>query len=297
VSAAEGSNASVHAKLVGMALLWGASWPAGKIAAISMSPLAAGAWRFTVAVAILLVAVQIKLGFPKLSQKQWLALVAGGAIGVFGYAVCFMYGLKLIPASRASLIVTVNPVITTLVAAWLFHERFNKTIALGMALAVLGGIVVISRGNPASIFSGAIGMGELLCFGCVLCWSTYSLIGKAALGGVDPLVSTAYTSAFGLAMLWFATICIEGVPPLPQGVEGVGSIMFLAIGATVLAYLWYFEGIKALGAGPSAAYISLVPVFGVASSILLLNESLSASLIAGGALAVAGLLVMTKGRS
>jgi drug/metabolite transporter (DMT)-like permease len=280
-----------------MALLWGASWPAGKIAALSMSPLAAGAWRFTVAVVILLAAVQIKLGFPKLTQRQWFALAAGGAIGVFGYAVCFMYGLKLIDASRASLIVTVNPVITTLVAAWLFHERFNKTIALGMALAVLGGVVVISRGDPSSLFRGAIGWGELLCFGCVLCWSAYSLIGKAALGGVDPLVSTAYTSAFGLAMLWFATVCIEGVPPVPAGTAGVSSIVFLAIGATVLAYLWYFEGIKALGAGPASAYISLVPVFGVASSIVLLDERLSASLMVGGALAVAGLLVMTKGRS
>jgi drug/metabolite transporter (DMT)-like permease len=64
----------------------------------------------------------------------------------------------------------------------------------------------------------------------------------------------------------------------------------------VLAYAWYFDGVAALGAGGAAAYISLVPVFGVASSTLLLDEPLQASLLVGGALAVAGMVVMNRAR-
>jgi drug/metabolite transporter (DMT)-like permease len=74
------------------------------------------------------------------------------------------------------------------------------------------------------------------------------------------------------------------------------ALAFLTAGATVLAYAWYFEGVARLGAGGASAYISLVPVFGVGSSVLLLGEELGASLWMGSALAVGGVVVMQRAR-
>jgi drug/metabolite transporter (DMT)-like permease len=73
-------------------------------------------------------------------------------------------------------------------------------------------------------------------------------------------------------------------------------IAFLGLGATVLAYVWYFKGIAQLGAGTAASYISLVPVFGVLSSVLYLGEAVDASLLVGGALAIAGVITMNLAR-
>jgi drug/metabolite transporter (DMT)-like permease len=64
----------------------------------------------------------------------------------------------------------------------------------------------------------------------------------------------------------------------------------------VLAYVWYNEGIAKLGAGVASSYISVVPVFGVIASTLLLYEPIDASLLIGGALAVTGIIWMNYAR-
>jgi drug/metabolite transporter (DMT)-like permease len=258
----------------------------------------AAAWRFSVAVVALLVwLVVVNKGLPKLSVKQCLGMALGGAVGVFGYAYFFMVGLQTVPAGRASLVVTMNPVITTLMAALMFGERFNRRIALGMALAFAGGIIVLTHGEPWKLFAGELGKGELLLLGCVVMWSSYTLMGKKLLQGVPALTATTYTSCAGLVLLWSAALVFEPtVSPMAMRGEIHAAIVFLGLGATVLAYVWYFKGVGELGAGTAASYISLVPVFGVLSSVMYLGESIDISLLVGGALAVAGVVLMNQAR-
>ncbi len=294
-----GQSLSTHLGLLGMAVLWGASWPAGKILAQLASPMHASAWRFSVACVALLLWLGIaNKGLPRLSMKQALGMLLGGAIGVFGYAYFFMFGLQSVPAGRASLVVTMNPVITTLGAALIFGERFNGKIAIGMVMAFLGGLTVLTHGEPWKLFAGTMGHGEWLLLGCVATWSSYSLLGKKLLQGVPALTATTYTACAGLVLLWLAAFLFEpSQSPLPLGFEAHSAIVFLGLGATVLAYVWYFKGIASLGAGTAASYISLVPVFGVLSSVLYLHESLDASLLVGGALAVGGVVWMNRARA
>jgi drug/metabolite transporter (DMT)-like permease len=292
------SHAATHLGLLGMAVLWGASWPAGKILSLAASPLHAAAWRFSVAVAGLLIWLIIaNKGLPKLSTKQVLGMFLGGAVGVFAYAYFFMVGLQSVAAGRASLVVTMNPVMTTLMAALIFGERFNSRIALGMVLAFAGGIIVLTHGEPWKLFAGDVGKGELLLMGCAVAWSSYTLMGKKLLQGVPALTATAYTSCAGLALLWSAALVFEPAQtPWALTAQVYGAIAFLGLGATVLAYVWYFKGVAELGAGTAASYISLVPVFGVLSSVAYLGESVDTSLLVGGALAVAGVVTMNVAR-
>jgi drug/metabolite transporter (DMT)-like permease len=279
--------------------LWGASWPAGKLLGQALPPLTAAAMRFAIACIALVAWCIARHGkLPALNFKQSLGMLAGGVFGVYGYAVFFMLGLQMVPASRASLIVTINPVFTTLAAACLFKERFSWPIAVGMGAAVLGAVVVLTRGAPWLLFNGALGVGEWLLLGCVMCWVVYSLIGRALLAGIDALVATTYTALIGLALLVPTALVIDGSAPwqaVPSA-ETLVVLCFIALGATVLAYAWYFDGIAKLGAGTAASYISLVPVFGVASSTLWLREPIDASLLVGGALAIAGVVWMNQAR-
>jgi drug/metabolite transporter (DMT)-like permease len=101
-------------------------------------------------------------------------------------------------------------------------------------------------------------------------------------------------------MLVAAALAFEGpagfgaVLQAPAGVWG--ALGFLAAGATVLAYSWYFDGVGALGAGAAAGYITLVPVFGVTLSALMLGERIDASIVVGGLLAIGGMAAMNLGR-
>ncbi len=300
---ATGAGFGPHLRLIGMALLWGASWPAGRVVAQSMPPLAAAALRFVLAAAVLLLWLHHAGGMAALKTwpaKRWLGMWAASVTGVFGYAICFLMGLQHLPAGKAALLITLNPVVTLVLAALVFGERINAAIAFGMALAALGAVLVISHGQPLQLLHGGLGVGEWLILGCVACWVIYTLIGRAVLTGVDALSTTAVTATMGALMLLAASLVFEGPAGLQQaahaGGQAWGALLFLAFGATALAYAWYFDGVKALGAGASAAYITLVPVVGVVLATLLLGERIDASTLLGGAMAVAGTAIMNWGR-
>ena len=292
-----------HLRLLGMALLWGASWPAGRILALNMSPLAASGLRFVLAASLLLPWLYWSGGFPaikKWSLKTWLGMLAAGATGVFGYAAFFLSGLQHLPAGKAALVITLNPVVTLMLAVWLFKERINGVIALGMALAACGAVVVISHGKPLELLNGTVGIGEMLILGCVACWVCYTLIGRSMLAGVDALAATTVTAIFGAVLLLATSLWVEGPQALVSAFDASSqawvAMIFMAYGSTAIAYAWYFAGVKTLGAGAASGYITLVPVIGVMLSALLLGESVDGSMLLGGAMAIAGSAVMNWGR-
>ena len=294
---------SVHLKLLGMAVLWGASWPMGRMLGQSLPPLTGGAVRFVLASVLLLGWLFARSRFATLAAlsaaRQWLGLTAAASVGVCGYAVFFMLGLQTMPAGKAAVVVAVNPVLTLLLATWFFGERLNVKILAGMLLAVGGAIMVVTQGQPLTVLSGGIKAGEWLIFGCVVCWAAYTLIGRAVLRGIDELTVTTATSFIGALMLSVVALWTDGMPfEAIAAMDGRGwtALAWLVIGATVLAYAWYFEGVKTLGAGSAAAYITLVPIFGVLSSAWFLGEPLHISLVAGCAAAVGGMTLMRYGQ-
>lgn len=148
---------SVHLKLLGMAVLWGASWPMGRILGQSLPPLTGGAVRFVLASVLLLGWLFARSRFATLaalSARQWLGLMAAASVGVCGYAVFFMLGLQTMPAGKAAVVVAVNPVLTLLLAAWFFGERLNAKILAGYAA---GGWWCHYGGNARAAVDSVIG--------------------------------------------------------------------------------------------------------------------------------------------
>lgn len=289
-------NASVHAKLIGMAAVWGASWPAGRSLAHDMPPVTAAMSRFVVTSTVLFAWMLFLRGFPRLSRQQWVEIVLAALTGVLIYAICFMMGLERVEAGRASLVITLTPAMTMLFAIPFYKERVDGWKVIGMVAATIGAIIVLSHGQPARFLTAGVGLGETLLLGCVVSWAIYSLIIKSVLTRLDPMTATAMTSLVGTAMLVVASLVIDGPRALPDAhwsMTTLGVILFLSVGATVVGYAWYFDGIAKLGAGEAAGYITLVPVFGVASSAWLMGETVDLSLVAGGGLALAGLAMMT----
>ncbi|PAT41014.1 EamA family transporter [Vandammella animalimorsus] len=289
-----------------MAMIWGASWPWGRIVALNMPPLAAAAARFLLASALLLVWMGRSgrlRALRSLSPRQWLGLALAAATGVFGYAVFFMLALQSVPSSRAVLAIALNPVATLLLAALVFKERLNGAIALGMLLAVGGALLAIGNGAPAPSqlpAAGDAGLGEWLLLGCVLCWAAYTLIGRAVLTRVDALSATGVSSVLGALLLALLSLGVEGPSAWRAMAQAPAaawwSLLALSFGAAALAYAWYYAGVKALGAGAASGYITLVPVFGVLCSSLWLGEPLGATLLLGGLLAIGGMALMHWGR-
>ena len=109
---------------------------------------------------------------------------------------------------------------------------------------------------------------------------------------LSPLQLTVWSSVAGLIMLtpvMMAETWMVGLPS-PSANAWI-AMVFLAVFSTVIAYVWFADGILTIGAGKSALYVYLVPIFGILSGYLLLDEKLGASLVLAFILIVGGVML------
>ena len=285
----------VLGKLALVALIWAASFTAGRIAVSEMSPQTVGVWRYVIACVALTVAlIALEGGFPRLSRKQCIGVVLLGVTGVFVYNLCFLYGIRTVPASRAALIVAINPVFVALGAWLLFRQRLTRIRMLGSALALVGAATVISHGNLLALLAGNLGRGEALLVACTFSWVAYTLIGSRMLAGMSPLAATTYAAISGTAMLIVTAAWTEGLTLPSASLAGWGSVVFLGVLTTAVAFVWYYEGVKTIGPARAGVFINLVPVMAVVLGVLLLGESLDAATVVGGAITIAGVFLLNR---
>ncbi|MBS1199737.1 MAG: rane protein [Proteobacteria bacterium] len=290
------ATTGIYLRLVVVPAIWGGTFIAGRILALAVTPAIGSLLRYAAASAALLVAALAVEGrLPRLDRRQFLATVALGATGVFAYNLFFLGALSRLPASRGSLIVALNPVVTITAAAWLFGERMSPRRWAGVALALAGVWIVVTRGDPRQLFAGAIGAGELMMFGAVCCWAAYTLIGRG-IRGLTPLAATTYASLFGTVLLALAAApALPGFDPAAITVGVIGAVLYLGVLGTAVAFVWYYRAVQVLGPARTVIFNNLVPVFGATFGVVLLGEPLSASMVVGGALAVGGVMLVSRG--
>lgn len=277
--------------------MWGGTWVAGRIIAQELSePLAVAAVRFLVA-GLVLAAVALFAGkgipLPK-NGREWSLIWGLGFFGIFLYGLCFFYGLQRIPAGHAALVVALNPVVVVL-AAWLLgQERMNGRKFVGSAIALGGCLAVIGNGDPLALLHGNVGLGELLIVGCVLSWTAYTFIGRRATQMLAPLAVTLHASLVGAILLGLAALPIGNIDPAAWSLRVWGCMLFLAIFGTAIAYTWFTDAVRELGAGHASIFINLVPVFAVLQAALILDERLGLPVLFGGLLVIAGVWLTTQ---
>ncbi len=289
-------GAADYARLIAVPAIWGGAFAAGKIVVAVFSPLMGSFARYAIAcVALLVAAIVREGGLPRLTRRQFFATVLLGILGVFLYNLLFLGSLQRLPASRAALIIALNPAITIAISSIVLHERLRARRWSGVAIALLGVWVVLSHGDLASIASAGIGRGELLMFGAVTCWALYTILGRKVLGGLTPLAATSYAAVWGTLML--GAVAVPDILQLRAEQfdwRMIASLLYLGVLGTAVAFVWYYTSVQRFGASVASIFNNLVPVFGVLTGVLLLGESLLPSMLIGGAIAIVGVLMVSR---
>jgi drug/metabolite transporter (DMT)-like permease len=207
----------------------------------------------------------------------------------------FYKGLKIIEASRASLIIATCPIFITICSFFFLKEKITSLNVLGIVISVCGAMIVISKGDINQIFGKSLGRGELFIFCCVLCWVTYSLIGKTVMKNLSPLASVSYSSVVG-AIALFIPACVEGfIRNIPhQSATDWVCISYLGIFGTVIGFVWYYQGVERFGPTKAGLFINFVPIFAILSSFLILHEPITLSLAVGAVLVISGVYLTNR---
>ena len=152
-------QSTIYTKLVLTAVFWGGTFIAGRHVSQDLEPFTIAFLRFAMASVLLLSLTWRKEGrFPRLTTGQLVLVSLLGMTGVFTYNVLFFKGLRLIEASRASLIVATCPAFIAVASALFLREKLRLVQAAGIPLSVLGAAVVISQGDLHRIFTGGVGL-------------------------------------------------------------------------------------------------------------------------------------------
>jgi len=292
----DGDTRGTYWRLAMVPVIWGGTFIAGRVLALALPATVGALLRFVAAsLALLVAALWLEGGLPWLNRRQLAATLALGATGVFAYNLLFLGALALLPASRTSLIVALNPVVTITLSAWLFGEQITRRRGLGILLALAGVWIVVSRGDLLGSLAGAVGPGEIMMFGAVCCWALYTLIGRGVLRGLTPLAATTYASLFGTTMLAIAAmpalLRLQG-PLLSPAV--LASVLYLGLLGTGVAFVWYYRAVRRLGPSRTVIFNNLVPVCGATFGVTLLGEPLLLSMMVGGVMAVVGVMLVSR---
>ncbi|MFJ4193893.1 DMT family transporter [Pseudomonas sp. NPDC089534] len=293
------SDMPVYVNLALVSMVWGGTWVAGRFLAGGLSPMFAASLRFLLASVALLVFLRLaRIPLARPTRRQWLHLAVLGFFGIFLYNLCFFYGLQYINASRASLIVSLNPAVIGLASWLLFKERLGRMKVLGIAICIGGaGTVIVSRNPQWLAASPDAWIGDLLILGCVLGWGVYSLCARSLNQSLGPVQTVTFSILLGTSMLWTLAAMrgeVDWAALASLGAAQWGSLIYLGVFGSALAYIGYYDGLRKIGATRSGVFIALNPLTAVIFGALLLGERLTPAMCAGGAMVLAGIYLCNK---
>jgi len=286
-------------KLTMVAVFWGGAFIAGRILAQSLPIMTAAFGRIFIA-SILLVIVVIKIegSLPRLNRKQIFLTAILGFTGVFINNICFFGALARVPAGRTSLFVSLTPIVIAILASFFFSERLGVRRWIGILVALLGAIVVITRGDLVSGITDinqSIGLGELMMIGAVFSWAAYTLISREVIETLSPIVATTYSTLWGFFFLSIGALGeFKDIDWVLLDWRVWTSVFYLGAFGTVIAFIWFYEGIQAVGPSRTAIFSNLVPAFGVLFSVLLLGEPILISMVVGGLITALGVSLVNR---
>lgn len=278
---------SVYLIVVISTVFWGANFALAGPILHDIAPLWAAALRFSLAALIMIAFVSWRgeaLIAP--ARRHALAYLLIGAIGIGGFNLLFFFALQTTSAGNAALIMATNPLLTTLLAAVMLGERPSSRLLLSLPLALAGVFIVISGGHASRLLHMQIVHGDLLMFGANIAWAFYNILSRRLMPKLSALTNTTLVMSAG-AVLLLIVAAGSGEPLTALSFNSGLAMAIMVVGGTVLAYLFWNTGIAHLGAGRTALFLNLVPVFAMLVAAIM-GAAPTLVQIIGGVLVIGG---------
>ena len=276
--------------LLCMALVWGFNFIVVKYATSVFAPLAFNSARIFLAILVLWPIV-IARGTPLPARRDLGGMLVLGMLGNGLYQILWVEGMARTRASDAALLVAASPAFIEIIGRVRGHQRTGLRGLAGIALSLVGIGLVVSGASQA-VGRDSTMLGNALILGSVLCWAFYSVGLKPFTERVDGLTLSAVTMTGGMIpMLVAATPALLATKWGDVRIAGWGAVAYSGLFALVLAYLFWYRGVRVLGPTRASMYSNLQPVVTMAAAWMLLNETPRFSQVAGGLFIICGLLL------
>lgn len=275
-------------------LFWAGNIVLGRHVAGQVPPVALAWFRWVLAFLILLPFAYkaLRQDWP-LIRRHFGLLTLIAFTGISAYNTIFYWGLQFTPALNGLLMQSTGPLLIALWAFLLLGDRLSAGQAIGISLSLIGVVIIICRGDLGVLTTIGFNIGDIALFSAMVLYGLYS----ALLGRRPPLSRLgflAFSIGWGAVLLTPAFIWerISG-PPLTFNLLTLASMAYVAVFASVLAYLFFNRGVDLIGPNRAAPFFHLMPLFGSVLAILFLGETPHLYHAAGYALVLCGVATAT----
>ena len=207
----------------------------------------------------------------------------------FLYFLCENTGLQYISSGLASMIIGLIPVFVPFGMLIAYRERIAPMNIVGGLVSLLG-IATMIMGSGASL--GSELRGILLLFTAVFITVFYSLILNKIVDKYPPMTITVYQNVIGI--VYFLPLLLFNIPNLQAihfTASAVGCIAALGVGCSTLSYVFFYYGIRRMGASSVFVFSNATPVFTMIFACAIGQESLTLLKVAGMVVAIAGVSI------
>lgn len=287
--------------LLAAMLFWGCAAVFMRTLALALSAENSIALRY-VLLSVINLGGLLWLGTWRIPRADWPRFLLAGIAGMAGYNWFVNAGFELVPAGVGTLVTMIEPLMIAILAALALGEKLTRYVLIGVALAIVGSIVLFWPDLTTETQQPVSGRGLVYLLLCCIGWAIYTIVSKPLLDRYDSFTVTAVT------MLIAAPIMVGAASePLPQLAARLDMRQWFEVAYLVLAsgiggtMLWNY-GAKHLSSTAAGTFLYLIPVIAVAAGSLVLGEQVTLYIVAGGALMLAGVAAaqfgpMLKNRS
>lgn len=292
VESRNNSNWWYHVIAILVIIAWGASFPCTRLLLdAGVSPTEIFVYRSAIAYLGLLVFSRFKVSLWGWKDEALAVLcgLTGGAM----YFVLQNIALKLTLLSDVVIVIAVNPLLTTILAAiFLKDEHFSLKVLLGSMVAFAGVAVVTFR--DGFVWGNGL-LGNILAFLAALSWACYCIILKRVQGRHSTLSITRKVMIYG-TLCALPVMLFEPVTPISTllRTDVLLNMLFLALICSMAAFFIWNLVIKKIGAIRSSNYLYLDPIVSIIMGVIVLNERVGLVAVIGCALVLLGVILVEK---
>lgn len=273
--------------LVLLALMWGHSFLFIKVAVAAVAPAWIVAARVGIGGAFLLAIVAVrKVALPR-ELGVWVALALVGLLGSSAGWLAQAWAQAQLDSGLVAVLNATTPAATLLLAVLARQERAHPVRLAGLALAIVGTVIIIG----GEIEAGGPPLALVVAVVATVAYGFGTVVARARIAGkVRPLPAAAGQNLIATAVMVVVAFVAAGPAPAPSTLPPAIGLSLLALGVlgTGLAFLVYHTLIERVGATNASLVTYLVPVVGLVSGALFLGERFGVNVLVGAVVLLAG---------
>jgi drug/metabolite transporter (DMT)-like permease len=277
-------------------IVWGGSFIATKIAVGQISPTTVVWLRFTIGIPLILLAVIIRkqLAFPKGNEWWYFALL--GFLGISFHQWLQSNGLRTAQATTTAWIISTSPAFIAVLGWMVLKEKLTLHQSLGIALAMVGVLAVVTKGDLAALTVGKFSTtGDFLILISSVNWAVFSILSRHGLKSHPSTRMTLWIMTLG----WFFTSVTFIVGKYYTEILQLDSrswlaVIYLGILTTGLAYIAWFDALSQLPAAQTGAFLFIEPLTSMVVAAIILNEQITPISVLGGVVILFGIWMVNK---